>query len=819
MKNLHRNALCLFFLGALAVPHVAAQQAPEAKTLTEADARTQFAQRDAARTQAKPDTHERAQAAQQASGLASVIAWDEFDAAHYDEAAAWFARHDALDKEYYQNEITYQETVRKAEIDKTQAGLEPAFGRWRAQLAAETDPQKKETMQNVVDGVPSTRYALPRAFVSQMEQLATGAGDRDRELKYKQQDLALEQAQLKDMSAAGLPTEKINTQRAAVATATARVGGAYETRDDEAQARKYYDEALGIRQALPADLPERGLEVAYSDLGGLYKHLGELPAARDQYRLALQALQDSEPVYQKALAAPPPPEYKGLDAKTVEGYMNDRHQEMIVERAMRRSLAFNNIGIITADLGDYTAALSDYQQSLQALDAMPAGDLFDIYKALMRAKTMGNIAALHADSGLIDQALAEEKQVIEANRALGESVAAELNNAAGWYQEKGDAQTARAYLLQARQSFQADHNLRGVVGITLALASLDYDAGRYAESESGARQALTIAQQTGDLGWQGAATRHLAAVAWKTGHLDAADALLTQAEAIDKQVGAPLDAEYTFDLQGRVRESRGDLNGALAKFQQAIKLIENVRNTASSPADFSNKKDTYRTYERIVRLLIKMGRPDDAFDYFNRSQSKQLQDLLNASAAKTGDPTLQALLDRKKALLVKRGANAAQLQAEQSKPAAQRDPAKISNLQGALAATDKEYGRVVATLQGDPSYKKVISIDPFRLRRMQTKLPANVALVEYAPLGDQLYIFLVTQNALKIYTPTVALPDLWKRIAETRAQLLTPDSKLSRGGGGQRAGRAVEDNNAPVADAHMLDENLTALYDTLLGPI
>ena len=799
-------------------PSATAQQ-PATKTLTEADARAQFAQQDAARAQAKAGTHERAQAAEQASNLAFVIAWNEFDAAHYDEAAAWFARRDALSTEHYRNEITFQQTVKKAEYDASQAKLETAFVSWRARLAAETDPQKKLAMQNVVDGIPAMRYALPSSFIAEMETLAQGAGDSALELKYDQQDLTLAQAQLKDMVEAGLPTDKTDEQRARVASSTARVGGTYEKKDDFANARKCYDTALALRQALPPELPTRDLEAAYSDLGGLYRHMGELPAARDQYLRSLQALQDSEPTYQKALTAPPPPEYNGLDAKTVEGYMTERRQGAIVERAMSQALVLNNIGIIAAELGDFKASAAYYQQSLQSLDAVPAGGIFDIYKALIRTKTQANIATLHADSGQIDQALSEENQVIQAKRALGESAATELNNAASWYQEKGDPQTARAYLRQAQQSYQTSHDLRGVVAATLALASLAYEAGRYDESEAGARQALAFAQETGDLGWQGAATRQLAAVAWKTNHLEAADALLVRAETIDKQVGAPLDAEYTFDLEGRVRESRGDLSGALTRFQSAIKLIEDVRNTTTSPADFSNKKDTYRAYERIVRLLIKMGRPDDAFDYFNRSQSKQLQDLLNASAAKTGDPALQALLDRKKALLVQRGANAAQLQAEQSKPAAQRDQNAINNLKSALIATDKEYGLVVATLKKDhrSNYDKVFAIDPVSLRLMQRKLPLGVAVVEYAPLGDQLYLFLVTRETLKIYAPAVNLPDLWKRVTETCRQLATPQSAFTRGG--QRAGRAVENEDGAPTDGRPLDDNLTTLYETLIAPV
>ena len=68
-------------------------------------------------------------------------------------------------------------------------------------------------------------------------------------------------------------------------------------------------------------------------------------------------------------------------------------------------------------------------------------------------------------------------------------------------------------------------------------------------------------------------------------------------------------------------------------------------------------------------------------------------------------------------------------------------------------------------------------------------------LVQYAPLGEQLYIFLVSKESLKIVIAPGKPEDLWKKIKTVRKQITTGES------GGP------------------LTKNLIALYDLLIVPI
>jgi hypothetical protein len=56
-----------------------------------------------------------------------------------------------------------------------------------------------------------------------------------------------------------------------------------------------------------------------------------------------------------------------------------------------------------------------------------------------------------------------------------------------------------------------------------------------------------------------------------------------------------------------------------------------VRTKLSSQSAFSDLSNNFEVYERAVRVLIKLGRADEAFDYLSAPKSKKLQDSLRLS--------------------------------------------------------------------------------------------------------------------------------------------------------------------------------------------
>ena len=439
--------------------------------------------------------------------------------------------------------------------------------------------------------------------------------------------------------------------------------------------------------------------------------------------------------------------------------------------------ALNNLGGVVKDMGDYKTALELYQKADALFATIPKSDTvaFINYTRLhMHSVTQGNIAVAHAESGQVEQAQKEFQEVVEQFTALGEEehAAVALSNLAGIYDEQDNLEKAKHYTMQARQIFIGAQNLRFVVSSTSALASLVRRQGQLDESERYVQEALISARKTGDLSWLDDALRQMARIRLAQKRPQDAATILQESATINERIGALLSSSDTLDWQGQALEAQGQPEAALKKYQEAIEKLESVRATVVSASSFSEIGTRYKVYERAVKLLLQLQQPEAAFDILNRAKSKKMQDSLHLSSLKSGDKAVQALLDLAGNQETKLRTLKLQLQSDQQKPEDEQNPIAIDNLEHIVATTRGEFSKIVLQIkQANPNYNKVINVDPMVLKKAQSELPDDVLLIEYAPLGDQLYIFLVTKTDLKIYAPPVKLDDLWQRIRDVRAQI------------------------------------------------
>src|SRR5205085_2573022 len=289
-----------------------------------------------------------------------------------------------------------------------------------------------------------------------------------------------------------------------------------------------------------------------------------------------------------------------------------------------------------------------------------------------------------------------------------EWTAQSLLQAADLSHNKGDMEAARHSVEQARQIFAAAHKLNSVVSATGFLAVMARDEGKLDDAARFAEEALVLARKTGNLGAISSSARAFASIRVKQNKLEEARTLIEEAKAADAKTNSVGDRISTLGIAGEILEAKGDNAKALEAYQEAVKLVESVRSTAASEAAFADVNRNYRPYERIVRILIKLNRPEDAFDYLNRAKSKKLQD---------------------------------------------------------------------------------------SLQKAQKRIPPEVMLIQYAPLGEELYVFLVTKTGMKILIAPGKPADLFKKILSVRRQITTGET------------------GAP------LTKNLAGLYDTLIAPI
>ncbi len=313
--------------------------------------------------------------------------------------------------------------------------------------------------------------------------------------------------------------------------------------------------------------------------------------------------------------------------------------------------------------------------------------------------------------------------------------------------------------------------------------------------------------------------RTLGAARLKQNRLDEATTLLNDALKFDERSGSPHSMARTLFWQGEVLTAQNRPDEALTKYKRSIDLIENMRATMKSASAYGENKYIYEVYESIVSLLIKMGRPAEAFDYLGRSKSKKLQDSLRLTNLKSGNATLQAQLDRAAALQLRLTALEGALQTERALPSEQQSATKIAALQERNAAAKQELDAVAAQIKAArpglaAATETVAQQDAPSLVNVQKQIPANAALVQWAPVGDKLYAFVVTQDAVNVQLLPTPAEEVWQRVRAFRGLLNQARRTATRGDN-----IAVTNWLSDDASIKPLRENLLALRQMLIEPI
>jgi CHAT domain-containing protein len=766
---------------------------------------TNFKKIDAARAAAKQNTKERADAAKSAMQIASDIAWLAFDAGRFDEAASWFATSATLKEEGHINERSYWEEYLRTEAVELDNKVDGQIKKLQDQLAT-AEESKKKILRDLVHGFEKNRYLTRYNTISRLEQIARENNDAEGLLKVTQQELDIRRKEMDYLQRVKAPQQEINEKTVQVATALERVSSAQADLALFDQAEKNGLEALALRRALPEDMADRKLEDSLSALGRMYVYnLGDMAKARDYYQQALASIEASAALRKKALGEDRfyTPEQKAAMTKEELAKHEESEAQMrdmtISLDTMSQALTLVALGGISQEEGDLKTALSYYDKALKLGEALPKGgylNLFEVFRARIRARVLGDMASLHAESGELDLASKELDETIAIKRNIGQDdwTAGSLLQAADLAHTKGDSANARHLLDQARQIFAAAHKLTSVVSATGFLAIIARDEGKLEEAAARAEEALQLARKTGNLGAVSGSARTFASIRVLQKKWDEAKKLIDEARAADARTGSIGDKIATLGVSGEILEGQGDNEKALEVYKEAVKLVESVRATAASESAFADVKRNYRPYERIVRALIKLNRSSEAFDYLNRAKSKKLQDSMPASSLKTENKHDQESLDKAAALETKQKATEAQLAAEQAK--AKPDETAVKNLKLVAASTQAEYREVIEDITtANPDWEKSMTMKPLQLVETQEHIPDGVTFLQYAPLADQLYIFVVTNKTVKIYTPEAKPEELKKKVLAVRKQITTGES------------------------GPPLTKNLCALYDMLIAPI
>lgn len=254
-------------------------------------------------------------------------------------------------------------------------------------------------------------------------------------------------------------------------------------------------------------------------------------------------------------------------------------------------------------------------------------------------------------------------------------------------------------------------------------------------------------------------------------------------------------------------KNAGDNKAAIAQAQKAVDLIEQYLTEAGG--DAVGRKRFRRAYELLAELQLQAGQNQEAFATLARLGQAESVMSLNPQQLASKKPELSGLV---KNLENTRARTRALDEVKGSQTKAGKDTQKT---EGLIAGNRSEFYQALGEIRRRyPGYGQMLAVRPVNFARIQKYVPKNTVVVQIFPAKDALFLFVLTQDSLKIQKVAVPAERVEELARKAREGLLASKFRSLR----DRATRVVMATKKPVSAEESLDA-FVELHKLIIDPI
>ena len=422
-------------------------------------------------------------------------------------------------------------------------------------------------------------------------------------------------------------------------------------------------------------------------------------------------------------------------------------------------------------LGRYSEALEQYNEARKTYEEAGANAEPSFKQELIEA--LGDLGNLQMRLGDAVSAEKDFRRALEMSESIKHPRGVTINLIS-----LGDLQLrqkrfveAIALYSQALAKANDANDKASIASAKVQLAHAYRNLKRFDEAAQQARQAKEIAIATQARPLQAEALYALAETLGSGGrYQDALTSFTEGDEIVRSTVNPDLAWRFAFGL-GQSLEAANRNEEAVTAYQKAIQTIETVRNELREERFRAGYiEDKYQVYVALVQLLLKLGRPDEAFVAAERLRARSYLELI-----RRGPAPIRNESQRKKETTLQSRIRELQkgIEDESTKPLRDQKRQKLELFSRELAATEQEYENFLDDLsRSEPEYAAVANLKVAGRKEVSQRLPSDTALVEYVVSEDNVVVFVVTADRLHAKTVSNPKADLNSKIETLRALLL-----------------------------------------------
>jgi CHAT domain-containing protein/Tfp pilus assembly protein PilF len=466
-----------------------------------------------------------------------------------------------------------------------------------------------------------------------------------------------------------------------------------------------------------------------------------------------------------------------------------------------------NLGAARAGAGEFAAAVDDLQRARQiAKQAGLAREHADAARGLARLaeirgrydearRALAEAAAIYERAGLAREQVDTAHALGTLDLNVGDLAAAVTHFAhaadsastlnyftgriaglialAELEMRRRNLDAAVRHATTARDEARARGDLASAATAGTQLAQAHLAAGRVTPAAAAARDAVEHAQKTGGTLLE-ADTRLTLGDAVRAGRQPAE--ALREYDAASALAGVPDVPDLVWRLQlgrGRAFEAQGRLDEALREYLASVETIERTRRLLSADRARSGYLDDKREpYGALVRLLLRLERPAEAFQVAERLRAEGYLELLTRSAVLAGAPggIPADVLERIRHLQQS-------IERELREGPDGRRGAALTAYRNELRAAEAEWTAAVSTLTGRSALARAMTARQIpSAAAVRQRLSRSDALVQFVVDADETVAFVLRRDAIHATVLPVSAGSLRTRVDLLRGLLARHDS-------------------------------------------
>jgi tetratricopeptide (TPR) repeat protein len=547
-----------------------------------------------------------------------------------------------------------------------------------------------------------------------------------------------------------------------------KLGDIEFTNGTNEKAFEHYETALELRRRAGANEWWSRDKIAYAKW-----YLGDFDGAVEEYDAVIE---QTSRINETPLVIPP-----GSSETKAEGLAGERE---VVRMTLIQALL--NTAQINATRGRFGDAERNVTQAREITQKMASSDTAapEIIKAILTLSTASANAMIHRMDGRLREAMGDDEGAARSFVASADlfsqlsggapsgALAGLRARIARIYREQGKLDEARTNI---REALRIRRRLLQTAGVALALvqaARIELAAGKRGAATELAREAMTTARETklDDVIAEAAELEGDIAATEDTSRETAKASYSLAVAAYRKAELRPALARAANSL-GFVHERNGELKEAEAAYKTAVEAAEQMRTSfasADSSDAFSDRRDITVIYQRLVDLLVRQGRIEEALQYATRAQRRDLAEATPIGEIKLDGPGAAALA---RLVAADQREKAALTGAANTRSGIGTGVAPAPEASNALMADARsEFIKAAAELeQAVPELK--LTVRPADLKTMQSQLGPREAVVSYLLTPETLFIFVVRRDGISARPVAVGRGTIRTLIARTREGL------------------------------------------------